>query len=316
MPKTHTKQVKKGKFKMLLFFLLIAFFMWFLTKFSNEFTATVDATIQYKNLPNNTILASNNIDEISFDLTSNGFDFLSYRLKKPIITINVVSYYNDENQIVKISNNDLIKIIISELKNNIEVKNISVNEIEVVLDKIVSKEIPIKVISDITYKNGFKAVGEIAINPSSIIISGPSIVIDSMEQLTTKPIQLELLYASTFGEVEIDTSNILNVVFSEEKVSYSITIEEFTQKELHIPVMIENLPIGINVKLIPDFIPIVFDVSVTKFNSFSENDFSIICDYNKRNLEESFMKPELVKKPTIIENVILNIDKIEYLIFK
>jgi len=316
MPRTHVNQVKKGKLKMLLFFLVVTFFIWFLTKFSKEFTATVEATIQYENLPNNTVLAPNNTDKVSFDLTSSGFDFLSYRLKKPTVTINVFDNFKAGNQIVTFSNIELIKIITSELNSNIAVKNVSLNEVNIALDVIVSREIPINVISEITYQNGFKAVEELTISPNLITVSGPSLVIDSLGQVFTKSIKLNSLSTATSGEIEIDTSNNLNLSYSVEKVLYSIAVEEFTQKELSIPIKIENLPLGTSIKLLPDAVSIVFDVSVSKFNAITENDFIIVCDYNKRNIEENYMIPELVKKPIIIKGILLKNDKINYLVFK
>ena len=316
MPKNYANQVKKGKLKMLLFFLVVTFFIWFLTKFSKEFTATVEASIQYKNLPNNTVLASDNIDKVSFDLTSNGFDFLYYKLKKPTVKINVLDNYKEGDKIVNISNTDLIRIITSELNNKIAVKNISLKEINVVLDVIVSKEIPINVVSEITFQKGFKAVEELILSPSFITVSGPSIVIDSIVQVFTKSIKLNSLNTATSGDIEIDTSNNLNLTYSEEKVMFSIEVEEFTQKELSIPIKIENLPIGTSVKIIPEFVSVVFDVSVSKFNAIKESDFIIICDYKKRDIEGNYMVPTLVKKPIIIQDVLLKSDKIDYLVFK
>jgi len=316
MPKTHARNVKKGKFKMLLFFLVVTFFIWFLTKFSNEFTATVNASIEFENIPNNTVLASANIDELSFDLTSSGFDFLSYKLKKPIITIDVSEYYSEKYKSAVISNTDLIKLITSELNSKIAVKNISVVEINVALDRIVSKEFPIIINSDISFQNGFQAIEELSIDPSIVIVSGASTIINSLTEVSTKQIKLNLLEADTSGEIELDTSGLSSLSYSIKNVSYKIIVEEFTQKELSIPITIKNLPIGINIKLIPDVISVVFDVSISKFNAVSEGDFIIICDYNNRSREENIMIAEIVKKPIIIQNVSLKNNKIEYLIFK
>lgn len=316
MPKTHARNVKKGKLKMLLFFLVVTFFIWFLTKFSKEFTATVDASIEFENIPNNSVLASTNINELSFDLTSNGFDFLSYKLKKPIITINVSKYYNEKSKLAVISNTDLIKIITSDLNSKIAVKNVSVNGVNVILDKVVSKELPIKIASNISLQNGFLVVEELSINPSIVVVSGPSAIIDSLTEVSTQQIKLDLLGSDTSGEIELDTSELSNLSYSIKKVAYKIVVEEFTQKELFIPITIKNLPIDINIKLMPDIIPVVFDVSISKFNAVSEEDFIVVCDYNNRSGEENIMTAEVVKKPLIIQNVYLKNNKIEYLIFK
>jgi len=76
------------------------------------------------------------------------------------------------------------------------------------------------------------------------------------------------------------------------------------------------LPIGTNIKLIPEVVSIAFDVSITKFNSVSEKDFTIICNFNDRNLEENYLTLELDKKSILVQNVLLQNNRIEYLIFK
>jgi len=316
MPKTYARQVKKGKLKMALFFLFVTCLIWFLSKFSKDFTATIEASISYINLPNDTVLATNNIDNITFDLTSSGFDFLSYKFKKPVIIIEVSEFLDKEGIQATITNKDLIKIITSELKSNIIVRNISLNEINLKLDTIVSKEIPIAFVSDITFKNGFKAIKEMTLDPNSITVSGPSKTIDSILNILTKPIKYELLSTSVSGEIELEVINNENVSFSKNNVHYTIIVEEFTQKVLSIPIKIENLPMGTNIKLIPEVVSIAFDVSVSKFNSISEKDFTIICDYKDRNNMENFMIPKLFNKPVLVQNVLLQNDKIEYLIFK
>ncbi len=301
---------------MLLFFLVVTFFIWFLTKLSKEFTATVNVSVDFENIPNNTVLASNNINELSFDLTSSGFDFLSYKLKKPTITINVSEYYSEEKQLAIISNTNLIKIITSEINSKIAVKNVSVNEVTVILDRIVSKELPIKIASKISFKKGFKAVEELSIDPNFVVVSGPFTMIDSLVEVTTKQIKLDLLEADSSGEIELDISSLSKLNYSIKSSSYKIVVEKFTQKELSIPITVENLPVGTNIKLMSEAISVVFDVSVSKFNAVSEKDFKIICDYNKRSEEENVMTLEIIKKPIIIQNVYLKNNKIEYLIFK
>lgn len=316
MPTNYVRKTKNGKLKMLLFFLFIAFFIWFLTKFSKEFTSTVNATIQYKELPNNTVVSNVNYNEFSFDLTTNGFDILFYKLKKPIININVIKYYRTGDLTVSITNNELINIISSQLKKGKIVKNASINNMVVVLDTITSKKIPIILMSDIDFESGFKPVGSLRIKPDSLIISGPSLILDSIDQVKTKLFKLRNVKNNISKELEIDTFINSNLSYSHKNVLFTSTVVEFTQKKLSLPIKILNLPMETSIKLIPDLLTITFDVSITEFNSIRVNDFEAICDYNKRNTEENFMIPELVIQPERILNVELQEKKVDYLIFK
>ena len=76
----------------------------------------------------------------------------------------------------------MIKLINEQLKNNISVKNVSVNELMIELDIIVNKKVPVITKTDITFQDGFKAVGAIRVEPDSVLISGPSQVINEISR--------------------------------------------------------------------------------------------------------------------------------------
>jgi len=316
MPRTNARKTKKGKLKMLLFFLFIAFFIWFLTKFSKDFTATINASLQFDNLPNNTAVSNNSINDFSFDLTSNGFDFIFYKFKKPTINIDIAKYYNEVDRTIFIPNNDLVKIISSQLKNTKTVNNLSITDLSVVLDTIESKKVPIVLLTDIIFQNGYKSVDSLIVKPDSIIISGPSMIIDSIIQIKSRHVILRDVKENISEEIELDTFSNISLNYSQVKVMLSNSVEEFTQKKLVLPIKIMNPPNNLNIKLISETITISFDVTLTEFNSINEEDFEAICDYETRNSEENFMIPELISKPDRILNIEFKEKKIDYLIFK
>jgi len=316
MPRTNKRNTKKGKLKMLLFFLFIAFFTWFLTKFSKDFNATINTSFQFDNLPNKTAVSTTSINNFSFDLTTSGFDFLIYKFKKPFIKIDVSKYYNENTRTIFIPNNDLVKIISSQLKNTKTVSNLSISDLSVILDTIESKKIPIILFSDIIFQNGYKSIDGLKLKPDSISVSGPSLIIDSIQQINTRPFVIKNVKENISEEIELDTFSDVNLNYSHVKVVLSTSVEEFTQKKLVLPIKIINLPDDLNIKLISEAITITFDVSLTEFNSITEESFEAICDYEKRNNNENFIIPELLRMPDRILNIEFKEKKIDYLIFK
>ena len=89
MSKGFFKNYKNSKVKWFLFFLFLATIFWVLTKFSREFTTTLQARINYENIPETAALSEKNINSIAFDLTANGFEILFYKFKKPTIDVEV-----------------------------------------------------------------------------------------------------------------------------------------------------------------------------------------------------------------------------------
>ena len=79
---------------------------------------------------------------------------------------------------------------------------------------------------------------------------------------------------------------------------------------------INNLPQDISIQLIPKDITILFDVSMDEFNEISSSDFIVICDFDKKNDQENFMIPQLLKKPESIQNFEFKENKVKYLVFK
>lgn len=300
---------------MLFFFLMITSFIWVLTKFSKEFTTTLEASINYTDIPNSKILSASSSENITFDHTSSGFDFLTYKLKKPIIDIPINSYYKKKNKI-SIPKDELKRIINSKLKTNISINNISIDTLYIELDSMITKSIPVFPDIDITYQKGFKATQEIQLNPESIEIIGPSTLVRELNSIPSKALELTDVNSTISGEIELDNSIFKSITFSENTIAYSLKVEEFTQKELLIPLEIVNLPDGTKLKLIPEELAVIFDVSVSKFNTINNNEFAIVCDYLKRNEEQNFLIPELTKISPDVQNVSLSSHKVKYLIFK
>ena len=316
MLKYFVKQFKKGKLKMFFVFLALALFFWVLTKYSKEYTATVNATIIFNNPPDNTSIINKRSSDISFDLTANGFEFLYFKFKRPLLNIDINKYYTKNRNDISISGGELIKIINYHLKNDISVKNVSVNELVIELDSIIFKKIPVIIQTDITFRDGYKSIGKIRIDPDSVLVSGPSKSIQEINQIKTNILSLLDVNTNILENIALQTPESLDITISPQNVTISHIVEEFTQKSLILPLKVYNLAKGLKIKLIPEFITITFDVTVNEFNNISKKDFVLICDYTKRDKNENFMIPELLEKPESILNIVIKAKKVDYLIFK
>lgn len=316
MLKYFVKQFKKGKLKMFFVFLALALFFWVLTKYSKEYTATVNATIIFNNPPDNTSIINKRSSDISFDLTANGFEFLYFKFKRPLLNIDINKYYTKNGNDISISRGEIIKIINYHLKNDISVKNVSVNELVIELDSIIFKKIPVIIQTDITFRDGYKSIGKIRIDPDSVLVSGPSKSIQEINQIKTNILSLLDVNTNILENIALQTPESLDITISPQNVTISHIVEEFTQKSLILPLKIYNLAKGLKIKLIPEFITITFDVTVNEFNNISKKDFVLICDYTKRDKNENFMIPELLEKPESILNIVIKAKKVDYLIFK
>lgn len=307
---------KNLKPKRFLAFLGLAILFWILTKFSKEYTATVDAQFAYENVPEEAVLAAQNEENVSFDMMGNGFEFLLYKLKTPTVTIDVAEYYDTNGKSATVPNAELSRIITTQLKRKLAVQNISLNMLVIPLTQVVSKKVAIRAVTELGYKQGYKLVDKIIIQPDSVVISAPEELLKDISEVNTVLYTASEVDSKIEGEVALDFTAENNQSISVKKVRIIANVEEFTQKQLTIPVGIENLPVGTTLKLLPDNITISFDVSIKRFNSITEEDFRVYCDYASRNVAENFMLPILASKPEGLLNIEMSERKIDYLVFK
>ena len=316
MTKGFFKNNKNSKIKRFLFFFLLATIFWVLTKFSREFTSTMQAKIKYENIPETAALAEKNINNITFDLTANGFEILFYKFKRPTIDIQVGKYYTKEQAGFTISKNDLLRMVASNFNRNLAVKNLSVEQLNVRLDPIVLKKVRVVAKTAISFKNGFKAVDSIKIAPDSVTISGPSGSLKNIKTISTDLISLKGVEKNILETIKI--SNLSNEIVSvrPNKVEVKLAVSEFSQGQFTLPVEIINLPPDMEIKLVPKSVTISFDVSVNEFANISKDNFRVVCDYSKRNVGENFMLPFLEKKPQKVINVVFEPKKVDFFTFK
>lgn len=310
------KKYNTNKIKKFLFFLFLAVLFWVLTKFSREYTATITSSIVYKSIPNETLLAENNPEELSFDLTTNGFEFLYYKFKHPTIKVNVSDYYKKGNKTVTVSDTQLKSLISGELDKNLSVKNLSIDTLKINLEILVSRKVPVFSRAELEFKKGYTSLDTLKIKPDSVQISGPSEIINKYDSLPTVSKEFKNIDSNFSETLEIETPDAPSISISPKEVSLTLKVEEFTQKEITLPIQVINLPSGTIIKLIPKVTKVTFNVPIKTFNAISENDFEIICDFSKRNKKENFMITQFSKKPLDIRDVEIKDKKIDFLIFK
>jgi|GEM_PF-296198 len=315
-PNSKRKKYNTGKIKKFLIFLFLAILFWVLTKFSREYTAIVYSSIAYKSIPNETLLAENNPEEVSFDLTTNGFEFLYYKLKRPKITINVSDYYKKGNKTISLSDAQLIHLLSEQLDKNLSVKNLSIDTLKVNLEIMVSRKIPVFSKVELGFKKGYMSLDTLEIKPDSVQLSGPSEIIKKFDSLPTISKSYSDIDSDFSEKIEIEMPDVPSLSISPKEVLLSLQVQEFTQKEITLPIQVINVPQGTIIKLIPKVTKVRFNVPIKDFKTISKNSFQVICDFSKRNSKENFMLTQLSKKSTGIRDVEIKDKKIDFLIFK
>ncbi len=310
------KKYNTKKIKTFLLFLGVACVIWVLTKFSKEYTATINGDIVYSNLPENTVIGEGNPQDFSFEVTAVGFKFLQYQLNKPRIIIPLNNFAVDESDRVVLESRDLNRLVSSELGNDVSISNLSLSQLNISLDRVGSKRVPVVANTNILFREGFKTIYGPVLSPDSVNIFAPNNILSGIDSIPTTLVSLTDVHQMVEVNVKLELPDDENFNVEPKQVELQLDVTEFTQKTVSVPIEVINIPTGTTVKIIPEVLMISFDVAMERFNDIYDSDFKVVCDFNNKNNEENFMLVELRNQPEGIFHIEFSEKKIDYLIFK
>jgi len=256
---------KNQNTKVFLFFLLFSSLLWVLTKFSKQYSSNVNVYLEYQNLPENTLL-SNAPNSISVNYLANGFEFIYYRIKPPTVVLNLNKYYKEEASSILIEKQALEIELSKELDREIVLTKTSKSNIEVKLDHIANKEVPILIDAEIALQNGFRQVDSIQFEPSRVVVSAPSQVLDSVDYIYTEKWEARNVNKSLQKKLKLKTPKFEKTFLDLDHITASIQVKEFTQKNITVPITLINKPDNITLVLIPEMLSLMVDVDIDRFN--------------------------------------------------
>ena len=316
MARTFKNPFKNSKLKAFVVFLFLASVFWMLTKFSKQDVGSVVTTINYVNIPQGFMLNENTPEDFSFNVNATRFEFLGYVFKKPSIKIDVAAYFNKTTNIARVDGAALEKLILKQVVDAGFVTQLSLPELILNIEQLSSKKVPVVAQVFISYDVGFDGLGPRQINPDSITITGSRQMLDTIFSVKTTPLELLDISASFAQDILLQSWPTGAVSNSPNNVIISQKVSEFSQKILMVPVTMINQPPQGNFKLLPASIRVAFNVPVAQFNEIVPANFTIICDYNTRDVEDNFVIPVVTQMPANITGVEMETKKIDLLIFK
>ena len=103
--------------------------------------------------------------------------------------------------------------------------NVSQDDINVSFLVYETKKVPVKINTTGTITPGFEESSS-EVSPNSIVIKGPESVIRDIEEINTKPVNINNLKSSTSGEVKLELPDSVEVYSGENVVGYRIDVEK------------------------------------------------------------------------------------------
>jgi len=118
----------------------------------------------------------------------------------------------------------------------------------------------------------------IILEPDSVEVTGPDLILDTLKYATTVQSDLGLLSRNYSDKVKLRKLNDLE--YNRSRVDCTIELEKYTEVQLSIPVEVLNLPDSLSLQTFPSRIKLTCNVGLSKYDRMDKNLFRAVVDYS------------------------------------
>lgn len=296
-----------------LFFFLLAFFMWYMYSIGTQREISRKIPIKYVGIPEDIQLDKPLPEKLGFVIKDEGKIIWSY--KKNLFDTLVVDLSEtfEQNKTLELKFEEQFQKILAHLSPTTKIVELAPNYFTTPYIRLYSKSVPVVLSNAVKMAPQHVMFDTISIQPKRITILGTAEAIDTISYLYIEPILGE------FDKTKTIVANIIKpngVELNRPTVNVTIPAEMCTEKEVIVPISLENVPEDINIKTFPSEVKIRFSVSLSHYNSITEETFKVIFNYDDLNLQNNPTTNALQLDYTsgYIFNIRLNPSEVEYVI--
>jgi len=306
---------RNPKIRLFLLFLFLSFVYWFFTSLSEKYTYSTNYNINYTNIPSDLFFQREPPKEIYVQIKATGFEILRQKIMTESVSFDVSSFKQKGKYSYYFETNKQLFSIQNQMKDN-TINHFLKDSLIVFLGALKEKKVPVLPKVELSFKSGYKLTDNLLIQPDSILVKGPEQYIDSIKQIETNFLKKENISKDFIEEISLKLSNDLSnhLSFSSSEVSITAKVAKFTEGSIELPILLPEVPKGIQLELFPKTVIIKYEVTFENYQDVNADSFEISCDYPKENSQKKKVKLKLISKPNYIKNYSLNPNEVTYLI--
>lgn len=299
----------KGRSKFFLFFLVFSFILWFIAKFSKEYTEVISLEMTFENVPPAIIPIVKSPPKIEFTLKATGFQFLYYQFLDNRLKIDAQEADFDSGR-AELPIAAQYQSLKEQLLGDTEIINYFPAVIEFDYQEQTSKKIPV-ISPDFKIALGYSAVS-IQFEPDSIDLIGPMNQIKAIREI--QPLfSIKNPIKESF-ETMIALPDVGELIsLSNQKVLMKVAIDRFSEAKFQLPIKMINAPQEGVFKFFPTNVAITFSAPLNSLRDITPEDFQVGIEYNQLSANNKSVKLKVYSAPKGVTNMRLEPKEVQFL---
>ena len=305
-----------------LLFLVVSIIFWYLNALSKEYTTIISYPVKYEDFPSGKVLVSDLPEKLEIKVKGFGFTILRSKLtsyiKPVLLPVNIfrLDIQRKDNQYIYYLLSRYTKEWIgNQLGSELQLISLLPDTLFFKFTDVIDKKVPVHLVSRFDFAKQFMQNGKIVINPDSIVVSGPQVILDTLKAISTYKLEIKGIKDTITKEVSLFP--ISKILFKTKKVFVTIPAVKYTEMVLNIPIESVNVPDSLKLKTFPAYISLSCWVGISDYDKMTPFMFRASIDYNiLKNNPSNKVKINLTKIPAMVINISYHPKSVEYIIEK
>ena len=284
----------------------LALLLWIFVVSNNDYSMVIDIPIEARNL---SALKAHREEVPKYAqarLKGTGRDLFGLYLFKNFIEFKAVIDLEGISKEYEFVLNDYFKNnpqkIVLPSKYSIEfIEIIYPSRIQISLDDMEEKQVPILSNIKVMTEPGFMIIGEVHFEPNFITIAGPKEDLVLINHVKTQFDTLIGVNNSLSGNINLQSKGRL-INFSEDQIHYYVNIEEISERIIAgIPVNIINIPNNIRVFPSPQTVALTVIGGLKQISNLRAEEINVTLDFNYWSSKQQFYEPNVSVPKSVIK---------------
>lgn len=264
----------KKKIPVIIISIIFSIIVWGTISLSGEFYSNIEVPLKIVDLPNGYTVGTHLPSKVSLKLKGEGWKLLSVNIGKDVMYDVSVKKRSGEREIKLLDHITDNRWIISDL----EVMDITPVTIDCMIEKKMSKKLPVSADLNIDFKAGYGMASPITIEPDSVVVTGPGSVLSKIESVQTEEIKLSSLDKRTIKNISF--ASLTGSSFDTKFVSITFDVQRIVDKQFDdINIDVLDVPPDRDVVLLPNKIGCSVRGGIDVLGKLDNNDFKSFVYY-------------------------------------
>lgn len=269
---------KSERRRISLFFICLTFALgaWLFFALSNRYVYQVRTVVRFVDFPQNKAFHSLQSDTVKLQVEGTGWQLLFSRLRinPQFVDINL----RELNKQSFISLSDQLANINQQFASTQKVVYVQPDTLYFDFSSRAVKKIPIRLVQSIQFMGQYGISDSVHLTPSYVTLTGPLEELALIDSWKTDTLKRSEVNGSISARIALERPSKANINIYPGIADVRILVDEFTEKNVEVPITVLNNRDFNNIKLLPEKVKITFMTALSNYAQIDRSYFEATVD--------------------------------------